>query len=199
MKCHTTGCMPEFTCHLCCVRTHQKERGGSSDSFKLSGVEGASGKMNQNAVDRINYRHPAPHCGAIHEADIAYFDADRAQERHNITENVSKDLPGKTFKTFSACLKRCSHDNLLSGRRPRNLTPGRNGRALLLRNRSGGGCKANTQSGCKPHKCSKWVFTIKNKYVLQSPMCHDLQQPVFSVLLYHQSSSHNSKVINLRR
>jgi hypothetical protein len=81
MKDHATGCVPEFSCQLCCVRTHQKERGGSSDSFKLTGVEGVSGKMNPNAVDRVNYRHPALQCGNIHEADIAYFDADWAQER----------------------------------------------------------------------------------------------------------------------
>jgi hypothetical protein len=62
MKDHATGWVPELSCQLCCVKTHHKKIGGSPDSCKLTGVEDASGKMNPNVVDRINYRHPALHC-----------------------------------------------------------------------------------------------------------------------------------------
>jgi hypothetical protein len=85
MKDHTTGWMPELSCQFCCVKTHHKKT-GSPDSFKLTGVKGARGKMNPNVVDRINYRHPALHHGAIHEADIAYFDAGWAQYRQSIID-----------------------------------------------------------------------------------------------------------------
>lgn len=132
--------------------------------LKLAGREDTSGKTNFNIVDGVYDRQLELHCGSVNIVSRVYLTVDQGTSPSSL---CPRPVTQNSFNIFSdhshllrSHLKWGIHQSLQSRNRLRNLTAWANGRALLLRNRSG---KVNQQIMWN----TQWVFAAK-KCVKQS-------------------------------